>query len=105
MQNAIDFPYQGWLIRVVPDDQGWTAQAQHPRMKQFCTVAGSFLMASDALQAALSYVTWAAPSSAVHQALQELRQADQLTQLESNALAISFDQGWRTHLPARDPES
>jgi hypothetical protein len=105
MHDVIEFPYRGWLIRVVPDEQGWTAQAQHPRMKQPCTVAGSFLMAADALQAAVRYVTWTAPSAAIHQALQELHQAHQLTALEYNALVISFDHGWRAQLPTRDPES
>jgi hypothetical protein len=105
MHDAIEFPYRGWLIQVTFDEDGWSAKAKHPRGKDFATITRSFPFAADAIHAALSYVTWTAPSAAIHQALQELHQAHQLTALEYNALVISFDHGWRAQLSARDPES
>ncbi|MBD2095903.1 hypothetical protein H6F90_12170 [Trichocoleus sp. FACHB-591] len=71
--DAIEFPYRGWLIRVTFDAAGWTAQAKHPRGKNFATIQSSYAFAADAIQAAVNFVTWANPSRAMQQLLIELR--------------------------------
>jgi hypothetical protein len=101
MHDAIEFPYRGWLIRVSFDEEGWSAQAKHPRGKHFATIKSSFAFAADAIHAAVNYVTWTNPSSAMQQLLIELRDTQQLNSDEYKQLFMSFEIGMQRLLPLR----
>ncbi|MBD2119311.1 hypothetical protein [Trichocoleus sp. FACHB-262] len=99
--DAIEFPYRGWLIRVTFDAAGWTAQAKHPRGKNFATIQSSYAFAADAIQAAVHFVTWANPSRAMQQLLIELRDNQHLNQQEYQHLYVSFEKGMQHLFPLK----
>ncbi|MEP0873599.1 hypothetical protein NDA01_27965 [Trichocoleus desertorum AS-A10] len=99
--DAIEFPYRGWLIRVTCDKGGWSAQAKHPRGKNFATIQSSYDFAADAIQAAVHFVTRANPSHAMQQLLIELRDHQHLNNDEYKHLYVSFEKGMQRLLPIK----
>jgi hypothetical protein len=101
MHDVIEFPYRGWLIRVSFDEEGWSAQAKHPRGKDFATIKSSFAFAADAIHAAVNYVTWTNPSATMQHLLQELRDNQKLNSDEYKHLYVSFEKGMQRLFPLR----
>lgn len=72
--DAIEFPYRGWLIQVTCDEKDWNPKTKYPRGKNFATIRSSYAFAADAIHALANCVTWTNPSPTMQQLLLELQQ-------------------------------
>lgn len=101
MEN-IQFPYRGWIVKVTPEADGWTAHLHHPRMKsdRFFAVARQFFFAVDAVQAAMRWADLGALDSALREVLRDEKESRRLSLKEFNSLSSSCSEFWRSQRSA-----
>ncbi|MBW4490740.1 MAG: hypothetical protein KME12_23450 [Trichocoleus desertorum ATA4-8-CV12] len=104
MQN-IQFPYHGWVVKVTPESDGWTAHIQHPRQfedNEFIPLAHQFDCASDAVQACMYWAETATAQLAIREFLNDEEAGDRLSADESCRLFLSIGrEAWRKRVPSR----
>ncbi|HEY9644689.1 MAG TPA: hypothetical protein V6C57_29605 [Coleofasciculaceae cyanobacterium] len=102
--QIIQFPYHGWILKVVPESDGWTAYASHPRQfedNEFMRLIDQFDCASDAVQACMYWVEAVATELAIRGFLDEQEASDRLSADEGRRLFISARRAWRNRIPSR----
>ncbi|MEP0872867.1 hypothetical protein NDA01_23915 [Trichocoleus desertorum AS-A10] len=102
--EIIQFPYRGWILKVTPDSDGYTAHLSHPRQQadnEFFVVATGFDSACDAAKAAMLLADVSTAELAIREVLNDMMNSDRLSQKEFNHLAVSIRGVWRKEKPIR----
>ncbi|MBD2099246.1 hypothetical protein H6F90_29725 [Trichocoleus sp. FACHB-591] len=102
--EIIQFPYRGWILKVTPDSDGYTAHLSHPRQQadnEFFVVATRFDSACDAIKAAMLFADIGTAELAIREVLSDMMNCDRLSLKEFNCLAASIRGVWRKEKPIR----
>lgn len=102
--EIIQFPYRGWILKVTPDSDGYTAHLSHPRQQtdnEFMRISDRYDSASDAVRVAMLWADTASADLAIREVLNEMKDSDRLSPTESKYLCASIRGVWRKEKPAR----
>lgn len=92
MTEVIQFPYRGWVVKVAPESDGWTAYIHHPRMLDdgFVVIASKFSSAVDAVRVAMEWANYGTIESEIRKALEDEVESNRLTHAECARLRRCF---------------